>query len=198
MHNIFSWIINNYIEVFGVLTGFIYIYLSVKQNVWNWFFGILNVGSYIFVFFVSKLYADMSLQIIYLAMSFYGWFHWLYGKKNDNEKQIPVINIKLKLSIQLFLFTLVGMCVIIYILKNYTSSDVPYADAFITAFSITATWMLAQKIIEHWLVWIVIDSFSIGVYIYKGLYPTVLLYLVFTILAVVGYIEWKKELKIKN
>ena len=86
------------------------------------------------------------------------------------------------------------MAVIAYILVNFTDSDIPYWDAFTTAFSITATWMLARKIIEHWLIWIVVDLVSAGLYIYKGLYPTTVLFLVFTILAIMAYVEWKKDL----
>jgi nicotinamide mononucleotide transporter len=85
--------------------------------------------------------------------------------------------------------------IIAFILINFTDSEIPYWDAFTTAGSFVATWMLARKIIEHWLIWIIVDSVSLGLYIYKGLYATVILFAVYTLLAVMGYIEWKKELK---
>jgi len=193
-NQVINWFIANWIEIAGTLTGLVYIVLSVKQNIGLWFFGILNVALYIFVFYNAQLFADMCLQMLYLVMSVYGWWHWLYGKKAQNQKQISISRISLKLSIQLFLLSIVGLIVVWYILKNYTPSTIPFGDAFISVFSVTATWMLARKIIEHWLLWIVIDTISIGIYIYKGLYPTILLYTVFTILAAVGYFEWRKEL----
>jgi nicotinamide mononucleotide transporter len=83
---------------------------------------------------------------------------------------------------------------IVYILKNFTDSDVPWGDGFTTAGSIVATWMLARKILEHWLVWVFVDSVAAGLYFYKGLYPSFLLYLIFTIIAVIGYFHWKRSL----
>ncbi len=81
-----------------------------------------------------------------------------------------------------------------YILTRFTDSTIPGWDAFTTALSITATWMLARKIIEHWYIWIIVNTVSIGLYIYKGLYPTVILFIVYALMAVVGYIEWRKEI----
>jgi nicotinamide mononucleotide transporter len=78
------------------------------------------------------------------------------------------------------------------VLKNYTDSPVPFADSLATSLSIVATWMLARKILEHWLVWIFVDAFSIGLFWYKGLFPTVVLFIVYTIMAVAGFIEWRK------
>lgn len=80
-------------------------------------------------------------------------------------------------------------------LSHYTDSQVPYWDGLTTALSIVATWMLAKKKIEHWLLWVFVDAISIGLFIYKDLYPTTLLFLVYTILAVYGYWEWKRELE---
>jgi nicotinamide mononucleotide transporter len=82
-----------------------------------------------------------------------------------------------------------------YILKEFTDSPVPMADALATALSIVATWMLARKILEHWLLWIFVDAFSVGLFLYKQLYPTVVLFVIYTVMACIGYIEWKRDLK---
>jgi nicotinamide mononucleotide transporter len=96
-------------------------------------------------------------------------------------------------GVSLLLFALIW-----FILKNYTDSNVPVADSLATSLSIVATWMLARKILEHWLVWIFVDLFSIGLFWYKELYPTVVLFVVYTIMAVVGYFEWKKDFDSKK
>ena len=83
---------------------------------------------------------------------------------------------------------------IAYVLDNYTDSNVPWGDAFTTAGSIVATWMLARKILEHWLLWIIVDTVAAALYLYKHMYPTFFLYMVFTIIAVVGFYQWKKQM----
>jgi nicotinamide mononucleotide transporter len=83
---------------------------------------------------------------------------------------------------------------IVSVLKSFTDSDVPWGDGFTTAGSIMATWMLARKVLEHWLVWIVVDSVAAGLYFYKGLYPSFTLYLIYTFIAVIGYFQWRKSL----
>ena len=102
------------------------------------------------------------------------------------------------MGIVLSAITLALLLLIVFILKTYTDSDVPWGDGFTTAASIVATWMLARKILEHWLVWILVDGVAAGLYIYKGLYPTALLYLVYSIIAVTGYIQWRKSMEEAN
>jgi nicotinamide mononucleotide transporter len=90
--------------------------------------------------------------------------------------------------------TLLIFLFLIFILKRFTDSTVPVMDSLTTALSITATWMLAKKYIEHWLIWIFVDFFSAGLYVYKNLWPTVVLFIVYAVMAIVGYLEWKKDL----
>ncbi|MFO7827039.1 MAG: nicotinamide riboside transporter PnuC [Bacteroidales bacterium] len=195
LQQILLWISNNYIELTGSIFGLLYIILSIKQNIWCWPVGLITSALYIYVFFVTKFYADMGLQVYYLIVSIYGWYFWLYGGKNKKQDNLKISKTGFWLSIYLILATAILFAVIAFILVNYTDSEIPYWDAFTTAGSFVATWMLARKIIEHWLIWIVVDSVSLGLYIYKGLYATVFLFAVYTVLAVIGYIEWKKELK---
>jgi len=195
LHNILLWISNNYIEVLGSVFGLLYILLSIKQNIWCWPIGFITSALYIYVFFVTKFYADMGLQVYYLIVSLYGWYHWMFGSKSRKQDDLKISKTKIKLGIRLFVINAILFVFIAFILVNYTDSEVPYWDAFTTAASFVATWMLARKIIEHWIVWIIVDSVSLGLYIYKGLYPTVILFTVYTGLAILGFIEWKKELK---
>ena len=188
-----NWLSQNYIEVLGALTGLIYLYFSIRQIIWLWPLGIITSLLYIYVFFKTKFYADMGLQVYYFFISFYGWFNWLYGKKGN--KKLVVQFAGRKMLIVLFILTILITYLIAFILIKFTDSPLPYWDAFTTAGSILATWMLARKIIEHWLFWIIIDGVSIGLYIYKGLYPTVILFFVYFTMALAGYIKWKEDMK---
>lgn len=194
-----EWLLTNYIEVIGALAGLIYLYLEIKQNIWLWPLGIITSAFYIYVFFTSKFYADMGLQVYYLVISFYGWWHWLYGSKDIQKEELPITRTSAKQWIYISLITLVLFGVMVFILKRYTDSPVPIGDAFVTAWSITGTWMLAQKLIEHWWVWVVVNLLSLGLFIWKELYPTSILFFFYFTLAIVGYYQWKKEMvKVKS
>ena len=187
-----NWFTNNYIELFGTITGFIYIILSIKQAIWLWPVGFISSAVYIVVFFQSTLYADMGLQVYYLIISAYGWIHW----KNDNKQDVQKLKI-LSINIKQWIIVtvLIGILGIFlyYPLLKYTNASNPLFDSFVTSGSIIATWMLARKILEQWLIWIVVDGASILLFIIKHLYPTAILFGVYTILAIIGYLKWKKE-----
>jgi nicotinamide mononucleotide transporter len=187
-----DWISNNIVEIIGTISGLIFLYLEIKQNKWLWPLGLLTSVMYIYVFFVAKLYADMSLQFYYVFISIYGWIIWSRGVE---KKELPVSQLSRSLFLKLFAASMLIYAIISYILVNFTDGSVPYWDAFTTALSIVATWMLARKILEQWLVWVVVNAVSLGLYIYKGLYPTSVLFFFYTTLAIVGYIQWKKDLK---
>ncbi|WP_346860921.1 nicotinamide riboside transporter PnuC [uncultured Draconibacterium sp.] len=192
---ILEWLLNNKIELLGAILGIVYIVFSIRQNILTWPTGLVTSAIYVAVFFNARLYADMGLQVYYVAISIYGWYFWIKGKKPQNTTQVPVKNTPGLLWIKLTFVSVVLYTILLYILLNWTNSDVPYMDSLTTALSIVATWMLAKKYIEHWLLWIFIDAFSAGLYIYKGLWPTVVLFIIYTIMAVLGYIEWKKDLQ---
>ncbi len=191
----YHWLIENYVEVLGVVTSLIYLYFSVRQIIWLWPFGILSSALFIWIFFSSKFYADMGLQVYYLGISVYGWIYWIRGGKRDGgQYKLPVTRISGR---QAWLLVGLGTAMflgIVAILKYFTDSDVPWGDGFTTAASIAATWMLARKMLEHWLVWIVVDTVAAGLYFYKGLYPSTVLYVIYATIAVLGYIQWKRDL----
>ena len=195
LQQILCWFTGNYIELLGTIFGVIYIFLSIKQSIWCWPVGLITSALYIYVFFVSKFYADMGLQVYYLVVSIYGWYHWMFGSKSQKTDDLKVSTTNFKLAIYLFLANAGFFIVIAYILVNYPDSPVPYWDAFTTAASFVATWMLARKIIEHWIIWVVVDFVSLVLYLVKGLYPTVILFAIYTFMAVIGFIEWRRELK---
>lgn len=197
VETITEWLLVNKIEILGAILGMIYIFLSIQQNILTWPTGLLTSLLYIVVFYQTKFYADMGLQVYYVAISIYGWYYWLKGKKNVEPNVIPVKKTTNKQWLYLTVSAGLIYIFILFILKKFTDSDVPYFDSLTTALSIVATWMLAKKYIEHWLIWIFVDLFSAGLYIYKNLWPTVILFAIYTIMAVLGYKEWKKSISIE-
>lgn len=190
---IWGWVLSHWVELVGALAGMVYIFLEIRQNAWLWPVGIVTALFYILVFFQAKFYADMSLQVYYVAISIYGWHQWTKGKFVQDKIQLPVRKTGWQLGILLFLVSLAIYWVIAFILVRYTDSPVPYGDAFTTALSIVGTWMLAKKLIEHWYVWVIVNMVSVGLYIFKELYPTTILYLVYLIMAIIGYFVWRKS-----
>jgi nicotinamide mononucleotide transporter len=195
LESFLSWFSGNYVEVVGVITSLVYLYFSVRQIIWLWPFGIISSALFILIFFGSKFYADMGLQVYYLGVSIYGWIYWSRGAVDRDERStLPVRRINRQQALVLSVIGILLLLGIVYILKQFTDSDVPWGDGFTTAGSIVATWMLARKILEHWMVWVVVDIVAAGLYFYKGLYPSFLLYLIFTIIAVVGFFQWKRSI----
>jgi nicotinamide mononucleotide transporter len=193
INQIGNWILANYIELLGAILGIAYIFFSIRQSILTWPIGLLTSILYVWVFLVSKLYADMGLQLYYVFISIYGWYEWLHGNQSNKEETLKISRLRSKLGYMLLLISLLIFLLIWFILENYTDSPVPVADALATSLSLIATWMLARKILEHWLIWIFVDTFSIGLFWYKSLFPTVFLFFVYTTMAVVGYFEWKRE-----
>ena len=216
---IFIWISNNFIEIFGAVTGIIFVFLEIRQNIWLWPVGLVTSAVYIWVFFTSKFYADMSLQGYYLVISCLGWYWWTRGKKRrlrskatkfreaeggdveklrieeTEPKELQVTRLKLSTGIMLALVFFLLYIIMWFVLTRLTDSPVPVRDSFITSLSIIATWMLARKIYEHWFLWIVVNFVSAVFFLTRGLYPTVILYTVYGIMSFVGLAAWKKTIK---
>ncbi len=194
MEVVIAYLQANWIELAGSVLSIIYLYLSIKQRVSLWIFGFLCSLLYVVVFFQSKFYADMSLQFYYLGVSAFGWISWKAGKP-ENRKELPVKRTTPLSGAIILVIALVLYFLYYFILSEYTDSPLPKADAFTTALSIVATWMLARKMIEHWWLWIIVDSVSAGLYFYKALYPTAILFVIYTVMAIIGYRQWKKSLQ---
>lgn len=193
-----DWLTSNKTELLGAALGVIYIRFSIKQNILTWPTGLLTSLLYIFVFYKSGLYAAMSLQAYYVFVSFYGWYFWLKGKKNDRKSLISVRVTNGRMWIKLTFAAILIYSVIFFVLIRYSNSEVPFLDSLTTTLSIVATWMMAKKYLENWIIWIFVDFVSTGLYIFKNLWPTVILFIVYTIMAFFGYFEWKKDLKPEN
>jgi len=183
------------LEYFGVITGLVYLGLEIRQHRAMWIVGFLTSFVYIFVFFFSGFYADMGLNVYYVGISIYGFRQWRQGDRQQTgaEEEISYCHLNvLKTGI------VAGMTVCAYLLlywslSRYTDSPVPAGDAFTTALSVTATWMLARKILEHWWFWVAANVVSAVLYYQRGLYPTCFLFICYGILAVAGWWNWRTK-----
>ena len=185
----------NYLEILGTIVGVIYLILEYRASVYLWIAGIIMPAIYIFVYYQAGLYADFGINVYYLLAAVYGWILWKW-KKGDNgivEKvDLPITQMSGRYYPPLIVVFGVAWMGIAYILANYTNSDVVWFDSFTTALSIVGMWMLAHKYLEQWLAWIAVDVVSSGLYVYKELYFTAVLYAVYAIIAIFGYIKWKQ------
>lgn len=181
------------IEITGVIAGITGVWLAARQNIWTWPISIVGVAAYVVVFYDARLYADMGLNAFYVVTSFYGWYEWLYGGKGHSERKVSQIG-KRELLV-LLLLVVVFTAGLGYFLDNYTDADLSYTDSATTAVSLMAYWMMAKKRLENWIVWLVVDVVYVGVYFYKELYLTTFLYVVFLVLATIGYLDWKRDME---
>jgi nicotinamide mononucleotide transporter len=190
VHWLEGYIRANGIESLGVALGLVCVWLLVKANIWNWPIGIANNILYIYIFFVSGLFADMGLQLVYIAISVYGWWNWLHGGKDHSELEVTAASAS---SLGGYVaMTAAATAILYFLLHRFTPSTVPLMDGLTTALFLTAQYMMSRKIVENWWFWIVGDVLAIGLYIYKGLDQTAGLYTVFMILCVMGLREWQK------
>ena len=184
------WQHQTLLEIIGVITGLLCVYLAARNNIWNWPIAIISVGIYIFIFFDSHLYADMGLQFYFMAMNIYGWYFW--SKKPTTEKKTPVLRITQKETL-LSIAAIIVFTIFLGSVLKYTPASYPYIDSFCTACSLVAQVFLARKVLENWLIWIFVDIIYVGVYIFKHLDLTAGMYAIYVGIALLGYIDWKKD-----
>jgi nicotinamide mononucleotide transporter len=184
------------VEIIAVVFGLASVWSMKKESILAFPFGIINVLFYVYICFASKLYAYASINVFFAVMSVYGWYNW--SRKDQNKKNIQISRCSVKElildSVALVLFFIILRILLI----KYTDSIVPTWDALTTAIYIIAMWLLARKRIENWIFWIIGDTISIGLFAYEKLFFSSFQFLVFTIIAVLGYIEWRKKLITSN
>lgn len=184
-----------WLEIIAVLFGLISVLFARVNNILVYPTGIISTLIFVYLLFQWSLIGDFLINIYYTIMSIYGWILWTKRKNDDLEYPIATMNTKdFKKSIVLFTLTILFV-VIIYIYFDKFTSWTAYVDTFTTGLFFVGMWMMAQRKIENWIVWIIADFISIPLYFYKGYTLTSLQYIVFTILAYYGYKEWKRILQ---
>ena len=179
-------------EILGFVTGAASVLLAVRESAWNWPVGIANNIFFLILFWKAKLYADAILQIVYIAISVYGWWNWVRG--GTGHTKLSVSKTKLRTGIALALITVTATALLTATLRHFTDSAVPLGDGVTTALSLTAQYMLSRKLLENWWVWMTADMIYIALYCYKSLYLTGILYLIFFSMCIAGYMGWRKAL----
>ena len=180
------------LELVAVVLTLLAVYLTARQVLWCWPLALVSVTLYAVVFFRAKLYADMGLQALYFGLAIYGWWAWRHGGKDHGELHVTLASTRLKLllaGIGAVAGILLGQT-----LSRFTDASLPFMDSALTAFSIVGQWMQTRKLLEAWLVWLGVDVFYVGMFLYKGLYLTAGLYAVFQILTVMGFLSWRRSM----
>lgn len=178
------------LEWIAVLTGFACVWLAARESLWNFPTAIISCGLYVIVYHGAKLYSDRNLQVVFIAMSLYGWYEWLYGGARHSALVVtrtrPLEWVGVAVGVVLFTSSF-G-----YYLAHHTDAALPYWDSFTTAGSLAAQYLLTRKRLENWLLWILVDIIYVPILWYKHLYPSSGLYAVYLVLAVYGYFEWRR------
>ena len=182
-----------WVEPVAAFFGLVAVILVVRQNIWCWPTGLVQVALYVFVFFQVKLYSDVLLHMIYVVVQIYGWYHWLHGGADHGE--LPVSKLGNPARMGWIAAALAGTIGWGYLMQTTTDAAIPFGDAFTTATSLIAMWLQARKRIETWYFWIAVDVVAIGIYYVKGLYWTSGLYVVFLVLCIVGLVSWQRSLR---
>lgn len=191
MQDLLTWISNHSIELAGTVAGIAGVWLTTRQLVWCWPVSLINVLSYIYVFYVARLYADFGLQFFYLALTIYGWYNWLYG--GEKKTKLAISRMTTVSFARYFVIGTAGFIFLGIMLDRYTDASLPYLDSLVSVWSIICTLLMAQKKLESWIIWVIVDSIYIGINIYKDLHITAVLYLFYTIIAAYGYFNWRRD-----
>lgn len=184
-----QWIPFDLMEMLGFVTGGWTVWLTVKENIWNWPIGIANSIFFLILFLRSNLFADAGLQAVYIVLGVLGWYWWLYG--GAQKTQLKIERVRAKTVLVLAAFTIV--CTWLMTIRLTSMHDAaPFLDALTTVLSLVAQYLLTKKYLENWYVWMFVDVIYVGLYGYKDLYLTAFLYFIFLCMCIRGFIEWRR------
>ena len=192
---IFDFLTANWFEIVAAALAITYLILAMQQNILCWAAWIISSIMYLFVMFSAGLYMESGLQIFYIVMGIYGWIQW-NNRSSNNSLTVSTWPIIYHIYILLILIVLVTFSGLI--LSNLTEAVSPYIDAFTTWGAIIATYMVAKKILENWYYWFVVDFVSVFLFLSRELYTTALLFSIYIILVIFGFIAWRKSMRLEN
>lgn len=184
--------IDTILEITGFTIGLIYLYYEYHANSKMWIAGLVMPMISMWVYYSKGLYADFAMNIYYLVMAVYGYVAWTFSFRRRQKENRPVSHISPRALLGTAAVFAAVYAALVTWLIFLTDSNVPWLDGFTTAMSIIGTWMLARKYIEQWMAWILVDIVCVGLYIYKGIYFYSALYAAYTVVAVFGYLKWRR------
>lgn len=180
-----------FLEITAVLFGVVSVFFARKNNILVYPTGLISTLIFIYILYNFKLYGEFIINIYYSVMSILGWYFWSRRNNGQEEFPISIMNLKeYKISAIIFTVTLLFIALVYHFFDKFTNLTA-YVDAFTTALFFVGMWLMAKRKIENWIVWIIADIISVPLYFFKGLTVSSLQFIVFTIIAVLGYIEWK-------
>ncbi|MCU1404394.1 MAG: nicotinamide mononucleotide transporter [Glaciihabitans sp.] len=185
-----DWLVQNWTEILGFVTGGVCVLLAARRNLWTFPIGIANNVVFFILFADAALYADAGLQVVFLVLAVMGWIGWLRHRGQDDKAL--VVSTPRRAVLPLVLVAVAATAIIAFALHSYTDSTTEVADAGTTAVSLVAQYMLNRRWIENWFVWVAVDIAYVGLYLSKGLVITGVLYVLFMVFCVIGYLGWKK------
>ncbi len=182
---------NLLLEIFGFTVGLVYLWYEYHANPKLWIASIIMPMISMWIYYSRGIYADFAINIYYFLIAIYGYIAWTFNFKKREKAELPIRRAPLAAWIGCIAAFVALWSFICWVLVSYTDSTVPVVDAFTTALSIVAMWMLARKYLEQWLAWLVVDAVCIGLYFYKEIYFYAVLYALYTIIAYIGYRKWQ-------
>jgi nicotinamide mononucleotide transporter len=178
------------LELISFVLSLLTVLLNIRQNHWAWLLAIISSAAYGMVFYNSRLYGDMGLQVVFIVVSVWGWHSWLRGGAGRQPLRVTRLD-RAGWTASLAGWA-IGFVLLAFFLKTWTDTDVPRADGFLTAGSLLGQLLLSRKKVENWHAWIAVDILYVGLYLYKNLLLTAILYAVFVAMAAVGLQAWKR------
>jgi nicotinamide mononucleotide transporter len=178
-------------EATAVALGIAYLLLAMLEKISCWYAAFASTLIFLFLFWEVGLLMEAALQVYYLAMAVYGWWHWRHGAHANGS--LAISRWTLRRHLAAIVLVLAASALSGGLLASYTAASWPYLDSFTTWGAVLTTWMVARKILENWLYWIVIDSLSIFLYVERGLYLTAGLFAVYVIIVLFGFVTWTKH-----
>ena len=185
------------LQLTGIALGLLYLWLEYRADIRLWIVGLIMPVVHGVLYYRSGLYADCSMQLYYVLAGLYGWAVWHRSRSAQPAKPGRAVQIghtPLRLVPALTAVYVLAHAAIYWLLTTFTNSTVPFWDSFTTSLSVVSMWMLSRKYAEQWLVWLVVDLTTVGLYVYKGIPFTAGLYLLYSALAVAGYLRWRRQI----
>lgn len=186
----------NYFELAAAIITIVSIWLATRESIWYYPTGLVALAMYTWLYYSVKLYAEALLQVICFALMVYGWYEWLHGGEHKNE--LPVTRTPRWAWLAGISSGLIASALTIVVQLSFTDNPSPYVDSSLFAWSLVAQWMTARKWIENWILWILINTVSVPLYIVRDLGITAGLYVGLWVLAIVGWVQWRKTLVVAS
>ena len=191
-----NFFLEHWLDITTTVLGLIYIFLEYRASILLWLVGIIMPALDITLYYTHGLYGDAAMAVYYTLAAIYGWLVWKFGRKHQQKdgEEMPITHMPKRLYPAAILFFVIAWVATWFVLSHYTNSNVPVLDAFTNALSFVGLWALARKYVEQWLFWILVDAVSCYLYVIKGIPFKASLYGLYVVIAVMGYLKWKKQI----